>query len=134
MPPADDEKQFLRAFQRLPGQLVITNYRLLFVPHVAAKYHMYYNNQPSFVKHYFNVPLGYVSRCEKQVLIIQENQSQNQNYYNANQTQNFIEIYTKDGRYLKFHFTQAQNQLCAQVHAKIDRACFVDVGGHMQLS
>jgi len=86
------------------------------------------------VKQFFNVPLSTVGRCEKQVSVIPDNQRQNQNYYNANQVQNFIEIHTKDARVLKFLFTQAQSQLCAQVHAKIDRACFVDTGGHMQLS
>ena len=59
---------------------------------------MYYKNQPSFVKQFFNVPMGNISRCEKQVSVIPDNQRQNQNYYNANQTQNFIEIHTKDGR------------------------------------
>jgi len=97
-PPTEEEKQFLRTFQRLPGQLILTNYRLLFVPHVAAKYHSYYKSQPSFVKHFFNVTLGYISRCEKQVSVMPDNQRQNQNYYNASQVQNFIEIHTKDSR------------------------------------
>ena len=52
-------------FQKLPGQLILTNYRLLFVAKIHMKYSKYLNNQPNFVKEYFNIPLGLINRCEK---------------------------------------------------------------------
>ena len=43
-PPAEDEKAFIRAFHKLQGQLVLTNYRLLFIPKVPVKHQGYWES------------------------------------------------------------------------------------------
>ena len=52
--------------------MVLTNYRLLFVPKISLKLKQYFNAQPQFVKEFFNIPLGLISRCERFISVANE--------------------------------------------------------------
>lgn len=61
------DKVFVKYFKNLTGKLVITNYRLLFIPLFDMNSQKYYQTQGRFVKEFFSIPLGMVSRCERQL-------------------------------------------------------------------
>lgn len=57
----------MKAFQTQTGNLVITNYRVLFVP--ANQKEKYFDqlmqHQPPFVHEFFNVPIGLICRIDR---------------------------------------------------------------------
>jgi hypothetical protein len=58
---------FVQLFKRLKCKIVLTNYRFLFIPHFSEiGVSDLYSSQPDFVREYFNIPLGLVTRIEKQ--------------------------------------------------------------------
>lgn len=59
------DKNFVKYFKNLTGKLVITNYRLLFIPLFEMNSQKYYQTQGKFVKEFFSIPLGMVARCER---------------------------------------------------------------------
>ena len=61
------------------------------------------NDQPNFVFDFFNIPLGLISRIEKNLVSDIKIKGPSQHV-----KENSIEIYSKDGRYLKFHFASDQ--------------------------
>ena len=61
------DKNFVKYFKNLTGKLVITNYRLLFIPLFDMNTQKYYQTQGKFVKEFFSIPLGMVARCERQL-------------------------------------------------------------------
>jgi hypothetical protein len=77
------------------------------------------------VKEFFNIPLGYISRIDKQLNLHQDN------YDNSVGNKNFIEIYTKDNRYFKFKFHFQDTDLCQKLAKAIEKQCFVDYDGQM---
>jgi hypothetical protein len=52
--------------------MVLTNYRLLYVPKITLKLKQYFNAQPKFVKEFFNIPLGFINRCERYISVTNE--------------------------------------------------------------
>ena len=55
-------------FKFMEVSVIITNYRIIFEPvFKLQELEYFFGKQPSFVTKYFEVPLGQVSRCEKQL-------------------------------------------------------------------
>ena len=74
---------FHKFFKFINGHIVITNYRLLFVPILEQlNLQPIWQKQPQFVKNFFNIPLGYISRCEKNINPLLENPKSGKYAYN----------------------------------------------------
>ena len=56
---------FEKFFRKIQGYIVLTNYRLLFIPKPDQALLNQMTRQHKFVKEFFNIPLGYISRIEK---------------------------------------------------------------------
>ena len=119
-------KSFTKCFKSLPGQLVITNFRLLIVPKLDnLDLQRAYHKQPNFVREFFNIPIGMISRVEHSINI-QLDSSKGQKYNYNQQGQNFIEIHTKDNRYFKLTFFQLNALDCHEIWAQLDALTFID--------
>ena len=116
---------FEKFFRKIQGYIVLTNYRLLFIPKPDQALLNQMTRQHKFVKEFFNIPLGYISRIEKQLNLQQDNYANNQS------NKNFIEIFTKDNRYFKFKFHFQDTDLCQKLAKAIDKQCFIDYEGQM---
>ena len=61
----------------MQGNLVITNYRIVFIP--TAQKDKYFEQlmqgQPNFVHEFFNVPIGFISRIDKFLNLALENKN-----------------------------------------------------------
>ena len=120
-------KHFLRYFKNLPGQIVVTNFRVLFIPKLEEiKYKTLMDRQPHYVKEYFNVPFGFINRCERTVNIYND-PNKKKTAYDNNLPQNFIEIYTKDNRYFKLIFGNLEGDICNELWHTLDKHLFVDI-------
>lgn len=119
-------QNFFRYFNNLSGHLVLTNFRLLFLPTLDLEFQTQMRRQPNFVREFFNIPLGLISRIEKTVSM--PNDPSKVNKYNAysNQPVNYLEVYTKDMRQFKFVFSNLDGDFCNDFFNSLDRACFID--------
>lgn len=109
-----DGKKLLNRFHCQVGCLVITNYRMLFVANSIKDkdFEQLMQDQPRFVHEFFNVPVGLICRIDKQVNLAMDHKNQNNLYnYNNNikESQNQIEVYTKDNRHFKLTFGATEN-------------------------
>jgi hypothetical protein len=63
-----DLRKLMKAFTHQYGTLVITNYRIVFVPTVSLKdanFEKYMTAQPRFVHEFFNLPIGLINRLDR---------------------------------------------------------------------
>ena len=117
---------FIKCFKSLPGQLVITNFRLLIVPKLdTLDLQRAYHRQPNFVREFFNIPIGMISRVDSSINI-QLDSSKGQKYTYNQSGQNQIEIHTKDNRYFKLTFYQLNALDCHEIWSQLDALTFID--------
>lgn len=75
------DENFMKQFASINGQLILTNYRLLFITNLDSQYATIMRKQPFFVREFFNIPLAYINRVERTVNIYNDNTKTNK--YNA---------------------------------------------------
>ena len=88
----------------LDGELIVTNYKLVFKPATKSETH------PAFLSDFLTVTLGLIIRAEKKVIETKKGQ---QKYYNA-----WIEVQTKDHRYLRLDFEHNVDD-CTNTHSRL---------------
>ena len=69
------------------GNLVITNYRIVFVVSSTQKdkyFEQMMRGQPNFVYDFFNIPIAYIGKIDKQLNLALEMKNQNKYNYNNN--------------------------------------------------
>lgn len=107
----------------------MTNYRVLFVGQNRgdSSFDVLMSGQSKFVYEFFNVPIGMISRIEKQYHVPQEAAKKSANNF-ASQP-NYIEIITKDGRQFKYTFGLAEHEDCKEAARVLINAAFLDQDG-----
>ena len=134
-----DYTKSLKTFQNMCGNLVITNYRIVFVVSSTQKdkyFEQMMRGQPNIVYDFFNIPIAYIGKIDKQLNLALETKNQNKYNYNNNQrdSQNQIDLYTKDNRHLRFIFGAMDNYQCTETHTLLEKAAFLDVNGSISPS
>jgi len=78
------------------------------------------HRQPQYVKDFFNIPLGFINRCER-TINLHNDPNKKKNAYDSALPQNYLEIYTKDNRYYKLIFGNLDGEVCNELWHILDK-------------
>jgi len=93
----------------LEGDVIMTNYKLVFKPSIFPEGTPSSKGLPPFLEDYFSVPLCYIHKVDKKVI---EKKKENVKLSS-------LELFTKDYRFMKFDFESRVDE-CNNAHLRIN--------------